>query len=129
MFNLTKGKWFMNSRNVRRMRLIVLSLNFFFPAILLLVMCGELVLQYPCNHGGGLRGYLPVILTFLMMNLSCRIWLKASCKAICVSLMCLLVLCLSDCFNLYVHYDVWLRRGMPNFGSFCLQKGDGGMNR
>ena len=86
--------------------------------IFMLLMCSELFLRYPVNHGGGFYCYLPIILLLNIIHIVMFAVFKCGKFGMFVSFICLLIIVFSDLFNLYVHYDVWVKRGMPNFGEF-----------
>ena len=87
------------------------------PSVVLLLMIGELLLRYPCNHGGGFWGYSYIIVTFMLLNFISHFIYKGSRVGLYISLCCLMLLFLSDFFNLYVSYDTWTKRGMPDWGT------------
>jgi chromate transport protein ChrA len=88
------------------------------PSAVLLLMIVELLLRYPCNHGGGFWGYSSIITIFIILNIINLFISKDARVGLCFSLLCLVFLFLSDYFNLYVSYDTWIERGMPDWGSF-----------
>lgn len=90
------------------------------PTIVLLMMSGELIMRYPSNHGGGFYCYAFPIIVAMAIGMVNRFLIGNSICAILLSISCLLLMILSDWFNLYVEYDVWLRRGMPEFGTPCV---------
>ena len=84
--------------------------------ILLLLICGELVFRYPCNHGAGFYRYLYLVCGLIAVSFVNGFLLKGSKIGIYLSLLCLMLILCSDWFNVYVHYDTWTSRGMPDWG-------------
>lgn len=84
------------------------------PSMVLLLMIMELLLRYPCNHGGGFWGYSSIITIFIILNFINLFISKDARVGLCLSLLCLVFLFLSDYFNLYVSHDTWIERGMPD---------------
>lgn len=84
--------------------------------ILLLLICGEIVFRYPCNHGAGFYRYLYLVCGLIAVSFVNGFLLKGSKIGIYLSLLCLMLILCSDWFNVYVHYDTWTSRGMPDWG-------------
>ncbi len=83
---------------------------------LLLLICGEIVFRYPCNHGAGFYCYLYPVCGLLVILFVQGFLFKWSKIGICVSLLCLMLILCSDWFNVYVDYNTWIKRGMPDWG-------------
>ena len=84
--------------------------------VLLMLICAETIIRYPCNHGAGFYCYLYPACGLSLFAFFYGFFLNGSKIGFCISLVCLgLILC-SDWFNLYVDYDTWTRRGMPDWG-------------
>ena len=84
--------------------------------ILLLLICGEIVFRYPCNHGAGFYCYLYLVCGLIAVSFVNGFLLKGSKIGIYLSLLCLMLILCSDWFNVYVDYDTWTSRGMPDWG-------------
>ena len=109
------------------MKKFSVTISFVLPAIILLLMIGEVAVRYPCNHGGGFNGYsgisiIAVILTAI--NLMFHGLSRISIASLILAIVSLLFICVSDCFNLYVSYDVWTKRDMPAFGQFQINQNE-----
>ena len=84
--------------------------------ILLLLICGEIVFRSPCNHGAGFYCYLYLVCGLIAVSFVNGFLLKDSKIGIYLSLLCLMLILCSDWFNVYVDYDTWTSRGMPDWG-------------
>ena len=95
------------------------TLSILLPAALLTLMCVEIALRYPCNHGAGFHSYMFYAVWMLILAIVNAVVLKGRKEGIYLSIICMLFIFLSGKFNLYVSYDDWIKRGMPSFGGFC----------
>jgi hypothetical protein len=82
--------------------------------VIILLICGEVVLRYPCNHGAGFYYYLYPVCGLIVLSGFHGFILRKSKLGFFLSVICLILL--SDLFNVYVDYDVWTRRDMPDWG-------------
>jgi len=98
------------------MRKILGWISFWPPLTLLTMMCAEIVLRYPCNHGAGFYLYLPLVCGLIVVSLVYGFGLKGAKTGLVLSLLCLALIVCSDWFNIYVDYDTWIGRGMPSWG-------------
>ena len=99
-----------------KMRKVLEAVSFWSSAILLLLMCGEIAFRYPCNHGAGFYCYLYPVCGLLAVSFVHGGLFKGSKVGICVPLLCLMLILCSDWFNVYVDYNTWVKRGMPDWG-------------
>lgn len=104
---------------IRKIVEVILTVS---PLCVVLFLCGGILLRYPCNHSGGFYGYLFPILVMLTLSVTARFLLNTSILPVILSLLCLLAIFLCDWFNINVCYDEWIRRGMPKFGEFIIEK-------
>ena len=102
--------------NVRKTYMVILSM--IGPCVVFLLMAGELFFRYPCNHGGGFWGYIYIITIFILLNMVTLFRFTVSRIGLLISLLCLLLLFLSDYLNMYLSYDTWVERGMPDWGTY-----------
>ena len=86
------------------------------PIMMLSLLCCEIAFRYPCNHGAGFYCYLYPVCGLIVVSFVYGFLLKGSKVGLCLSLMCLLLILCSDWFNVYVDYNIWTRRGMPDWG-------------
>ncbi len=98
------------------MRKLLGWISFWTPLVLLLLMCVEIAFRYPCNHGAGFYCYLYLACGLVVASFAYGFGLKESKVGIVLSLLCLMLIICSDWFNIYVDYNTWIRRGMPNWG-------------
>lgn len=89
--------------------------------VLLISMTLCLFFRFPCNHAGSAYVYLPFFATalpYLVWRLRTR---RISVKiGILVSVIGCLFVVSCDVFNMWISYDVWIDRGMPEFFTFGL---------
>lgn len=100
-------------KNIEKLFIIIMS-------IILVDMVFEIWWSYPSNHGGGFYSYLIPTLISMILGITNILLFKGSKTLFLLSIICLVLIFISDCFNLYVNYDVWLMRGMPNFGEYTI---------
>lgn len=93
-------------------------------AIMILLICGEAILRFPCNHGAGFYHYLYLICGLIILSGFYGFYLRESKIGFILSLICLILILLSDLFNVYVDYNVWTNRGMPDWGHYGVIKID-----
>lgn len=98
--------------------------------IIILLICGEVIFRYPCNHGSGFYRFLYPVCGLIILSGVYGFFLKESKLGFCLALICLILIIVSDLFNVYVDYDVWTHRGMPEwgcptFGATSQQGGEG----
>ena len=86
--------------------------------VIILLICGEIILRYPCNHGAGFYCYLYPVCGLIVLSGVYGFFLRRSKIGLILSLICLVLILVSDLFNVYVDYDVWTHRGMPDWGQF-----------
>ena len=84
--------------------------------IIILLICVEVIFRYPCNHGAGFYRYLYLVSGLIILSGIYGFHFKESKFGFCLSLICFILIIVSDLFNVYVDYDVWTRRGMPEWG-------------
>jgi len=96
------------------MNKIIIACN----AAITLLLLVELWIRHPINHGSGVTGYLYAyaaingilfIAAFVRSkhpNISCVVFLTIGAAT------CFVI----DRYNIYTDYDLWLSRGMPNWG-------------
>lgn len=83
---------------------------------IVMLIGGEVMLRYPCNHGAGFYCYLYPVYGLIILSGFYGFILRVSKIGFFMSLLCLILILISDLFNVYVDYDVWTRRGMPDWG-------------
>ena len=83
---------------------------------IVMLICGEVILRYPCNHGSGFYCYLYPVYGLSILSGFYGFILRKPKIGFFMSLLCLILILVSDLFNVYVDYDVWTRRGMPDWG-------------
>ena len=98
------------------MRKILERASLWLPLVLLLLIGGEIVFRYPCNHGAGFYCYLPVVCVLIVVSFVYGFLMKGSKIGIYISLACIVLILCSDWFNMYVDYNTWISRGMPDWG-------------
>ena len=100
-------------KKIEKLFIIIIS-------IILVDMVFEIWWSYPSNHGAGFYCYFIPTLILMILGITNIFLFKGSKALFILSIICLVLIFISDCFNLYVDYDVWLLRGMPNFGEYTI---------
>ena len=100
------------------MKKILGMLSILFPTSLFAFMCMEILLRYPCNHGAGFYCYLYPVCGLIVLSGTYGFFLRGSKGGFILSFICLILILVSDLFNVYVDYDVWTHRGMPDWGHY-----------
>lgn len=91
------------------------------PAICCAYMILDLVRCYPSNHGGGYFEEVVISAIFWMIAFAVGQYLKALSKLSVVFVSVLVFISIvCDIFNLNVHYETWIKRGMPDWGQFVI---------
>lgn len=98
------------------MRKIIKWISLWPSVALMSLICGEIIFRYPCNHGAGFYCYLYPVCGLIVVSFVYGFPLNGSKAGICLSLLCLILILCADWFNVYVDYDTWISRGMPNWG-------------
>ena len=99
------------------MMLLFKRISMFFVFLPFLLLVAEVWLKYPSNHGGSAFEYANIGFFSLFVNLVYMISSRrlAICRILAFAcFFALLYAC--DKFNVLVHYDEWIARGMPEWG-------------
>ena len=88
------------------------------PGLMLGTMVGGVLLRYPCNHGAGYGGYLYPSLAAFVFSIVVYVVFKKAAIGVLLALACVLMILAADALNLYIPYETWIGRGMPDFGEF-----------
>lgn len=100
------------------MRTLLKRISAIALALPLLFLSFELCVRYPCNHGGGagiyvLLGLFALAVSALYMLLAKRLFVFHLAM---FSLLAILIF-ICNWFNIYLSYEEWIERGMPEWGS------------
>ena len=103
------------------MKLLLKRISLFFVFVPFLLLVAEVWLKYPSNHGGSAYEYANIAFFSIFVNVVYMIFSRrlAICRVLAFAcFFALLYAC--DRFNVLVHYDEWIARGMSDWG--VLQK-------